>query len=257
MRAICLAAGRSSRLLPLTRDVHKSALRIAGWPILDWQMAAFLHAEINDIVVITGHGSDETCRLLEPWENLLNIEIVENVDFDRKNLDYSIFCARRYLNGPSLYFEGDLLLPPELLKRLSRTSAEVTIAASKNQASQRADAIVLRDGTQFLLESAEHGSLEISASEGEFICAVRLGGRAVSALSFQLASCDFLGPMRAYEVFSDLMRTHSTELIDASPYPWIEIDNHPDLERGALIVERFGFRPPVSRSKGSGQSRHP
>jgi choline kinase len=216
-------------------------------------MSAFLHAEIKDIVVITGHGSNETCRLLEPWQDLLNIEVVENLDFDRKNLDYSLFCADRYLNEPSLYFEGDLLLPPELLKRLSRASAEVAIAASKNQASERADAVVLRDGRQFLLESAEHGSLEISASEGEFICAVRLGGRAVSVLSLQLSSCDFVGPMRVYDVFSDLMRTHSTELIDASSYPWIEIDNHQDLQHAAAIVERFGFRPPVSRGKGSRQ----
>src|SRR5271165_2032496 len=73
VRAICLCAGRSSRLLPLTLQIHKSALHVAGWPVLDWQISAFLAAGIKEVVFVLGHGAYEIRRLLEPWRSVLEV----------------------------------------------------------------------------------------------------------------------------------------------------------------------------------------
>jgi choline kinase len=247
MRAICLSAGRSSRLMPLTRNVHKSALRVRGWSILDWQMTAFLRADIDEVVVVVGHGSEETYRLLDAWKDLISIDLVNNPEFDRKNLDFSLFCAERYLRAPFLYFEGDLLLAPELLTRLSRANSEIAIATSRIQRAQRADAVVRLERTRPYIDCAEHGSLDVSNSEGEFVCAVRLGSHAASALKIHLSSCDFTGPMQVYRILSKLMRSEPTEIVDASNSPWIEIDSQKDLECATAIVDAFGCRPPLSR----------
>ena len=210
-------------------------------------MTAFLRADIGEVVVVVGHGSEETCRLLDAWKHLISISVVNNPEFDQKNLDFSLLCADRYLGAPFLYFEGDLLLGPEVLTRLSRANSEITIATSRIQQAQRADAVVRREGTRPYIDCAEHGSLDVSNSEGEFVCAVRLGSHAASALKIQLSSCDFTGPMQIYRILSKLMRSEPTEIVDASDSPWIEIDSQQDLERATAIVDAFGWRPPLSR----------
>jgi choline kinase len=247
MRAICLCAGQSSRLMPLTRDVHKSALLVSGWPILDWQLTAFLHAEIRQVTIVSGHGSHETHRLLERWKPLLDLNIVKNEEFYRKNLDFSLLCAAKFLQERILYFEGDLLLPPELLRRFVQSRAEITVAASRTPRAQQVDALLRRKGLRIFLECKEHGSLDIHGSEGEFICAVGFGSRSASSLRDQLGANDFEGSMQLYSIFSRLMATEQTSLLDGSHYPWIEIDTEKDLLRAAEVVAAFGFQPPIPK----------
>ena len=243
MRVICLSAGRSSRLMPLTAQIHKSALRVAGWPILDWQMHSFWLAGIRDVVVVAGHGSDETRRLLGAWKNRMAIDIVQNDEFDRRNLDYSLFSASQYLEGNVLYFEGDLLLPPLLLEALADSTSEITIAASGSSKSERVDAIVRRVGNTIHLECSEHGSLDVHGSEGEFICAFKLAGGSAEKLRHKLALSTFAGQIRLYQYLSELMTEFRTNILNTAAQPWIEIDNLADLQRATAVVDAFGFRP--------------
>lgn len=243
MRAICLCAGRSSRLLPLTLQVHKSALHVAGWPVLDWQMSAFMAAGIKDVVFVLGHGVHEMRRLLEPWRSILEVHIVENDEFDRKNLDFSLFCAREFLDGPTLYYEGDLLLHPRLLTSLCKSGSDITIAAGSSAEVACADMVVHRSSSGYYLECAEHGALTTYGSQGEFVCAVHFSEVSIAELRSKLMSSVFFGPMRLYELFSTLMQSYPTTLINSSNEPWIEIDSAVDLERAPAIVKSFGFQP--------------
>jgi len=243
VRAICLCAGRSSRLLPLTLQVHKSALHVAGWPVLDWQMSAFLAAGIKEVVFVLGHGVHETRRLLEPWRSVLKVHVVENAEFDCKNLDFSLFCAREFLDGPTLYFEGDLLLHPRLITALCKSESDITSAAGSNVDIGCADTLVHRGNLGYYLKCAEHGALNIRGSQGEFVCAVHFSAISIEELRSKLMSSLFIGPMHLYELFSTLMQRYCTTLIDSSCDPWIEIDGAADLDRAPAIVKKFGFQP--------------
>lgn len=218
-------------------------------------MGTFLAAGIQEVVLVVGHGSSESRRLVRPWRSILDIAIVENHEFDRKNLDFSLFSARKYLNGSVFYIEGDLILDPRLIAALMRGPSSISIAASKVSRGQRVDTVVQRKQGVCSLKFSEHGSLDLAGSEGEFICAGRFSGRALNELRAQLSECDFVGEMRLYEIFSTLMRTHTTALVDASEYPWIEIDNELDLERATAIVATLDLCPvpsaPSIRQKDS------
>ena len=243
MKAICLSAGRSSRLLPLTREVHKSALHVASWPVLDWQMSAFMAAGIKEVVLVLGHGAHAIRRLLEPWRSLLEVHVVENAEFDCKNLDFSLFCAREFLDGAILYYEGDLLLHPRLITSLCKSGSDITIAAGSHVNTGYADMVVHRGSSGYFLECAEHGALNISGSQGEFVCAVHFSATSVVELRSKLMASVFFGPMHLYELFSTLMQSYPTTLVDSSGAPWIEIDGAADLERASGIVRKFGFEP--------------
>ena len=59
MRAIVLAAGMGTRLLPLTRDRPKCLVELAGRPLLERQIAVLRRVGIDDISVVTGYRSDQ------------------------------------------------------------------------------------------------------------------------------------------------------------------------------------------------------
>jgi choline kinase len=211
--------------------------------MLDWQMSAFLAAGIDEVVFVLGHGGHEIRRLLEPWRSILEVHVVENAEFDRKNLDFSLFCARQFLEGPALYFEGDLLLYPRLITSLCKSGSDITIAAGSNGDIGCADMVVHRGSSGYYFEYAEHGALNTRGSQGEFVCAVHFSAISIVELRSKLMSSIFIGPMHLYELFSSLMQKYRTTLIDSSSYPWIEIDGPADLDRAPGIVKKFGFQP--------------
>lgn len=51
MRALILAAGRGERMRPLTSDMPKPLLRVAGKPLIDWHIEALARAGITELVV--------------------------------------------------------------------------------------------------------------------------------------------------------------------------------------------------------------
>lgn len=56
---VLLAAGRGTRLAPLTNDSHKSLLPLAGSPALQGIVDHVLSAGVEDVVVVTGHRHDD------------------------------------------------------------------------------------------------------------------------------------------------------------------------------------------------------
>jgi D-glycero-alpha-D-manno-heptose 1-phosphate guanylyltransferase len=56
--AIVLVGGRGSRLGPVTANVPKPLLSVAGRPFLDWVLAVLSHAGIRRFVLAAGHRAD-------------------------------------------------------------------------------------------------------------------------------------------------------------------------------------------------------
>ena len=65
MKAIILSAGQGKRLLPLTKDTPKAALKIGTKSLLGWQLQEISKTSIEEVVVITGFGADKIEDLVE------------------------------------------------------------------------------------------------------------------------------------------------------------------------------------------------
>ena len=55
MKAIILTAGLGRRMRPLSNDVHKTLLPIAGTSILEGIVDALLRHGVDDICIVTGY----------------------------------------------------------------------------------------------------------------------------------------------------------------------------------------------------------
>ena len=66
-RAVMLAAGRGTRLRPHTDTTPKPLLVHKGKPTLDYLLESLLHAEVDDVVLVTHHLSEQVQSYADAW----------------------------------------------------------------------------------------------------------------------------------------------------------------------------------------------
>ena len=110
-KAIILAAGFGSRMLPATKDKPKPLVLVNNVRIIDTLLDALIKAEIYDIVIVTGYKGDRFNELLNKYPT---IKLVNNPIFDKTNnissimtvlnqLDCCYICeADLYISNPNI-----------------------------------------------------------------------------------------------------------------------------------------------------------
>lgn len=58
MQCVILAGGLGTRMLPLTKDIPKSLIKINGKPFIDYQLTLLTDNGVNDIVICIGNLGD-------------------------------------------------------------------------------------------------------------------------------------------------------------------------------------------------------
>lgn len=118
-RAIFIAAGFGTRLVPITLNTPKPLIRVGGVRIIDALIDAVLAAGIEDIVIVRGYLSEQFDQLLYKYPML---RFVDNPDYNEANNISSAMCVRDMLSR-AYVFEADLLLyNPTLIKPYQYTS---------------------------------------------------------------------------------------------------------------------------------------
>ena len=117
-KVIIVAAGRGRRLGPETADIPKCMVRVAGQPILHWQLRAFAAAGLSDIVVVRGYLGD---RIDGGGAALV---FVDNRAWAQNNILASLLCAAGHLPDSFFFSYCDIVYTPEVVARLAaRTRA--------------------------------------------------------------------------------------------------------------------------------------
>ena len=118
-RAVFIAAGFGTRLVPITFNTPKPLVRVHGVRIIDRLIDACLEAGISEIYVVRGYLAELFDQLLYKYPM---IRFLENPAYNEANNISSALVAR-YLLSNSYVFEGDLLLSnPSIVKRYHYTS---------------------------------------------------------------------------------------------------------------------------------------
>lgn len=112
-RAIFLAAGFGSRLVPITLNTPKPLVRVNGKRIIDGLIDACLAAGIEEIYVVRGYLAENFDQLLYKYPN---IKFLENRSYNESNNISSAICAKDYLSNAYI-IESDLVIKnPSLIR---------------------------------------------------------------------------------------------------------------------------------------------
>lgn len=118
-RAVFIAAGFGSRLVPITFNTPKPLVRVHGVRIIDHLIDACLKADINEIYIVRGYLAEQFDQLLYKYPML---KFLENPVYNEANNISSALVAR-YLLSNAYVFEADLLISnPDIIKKYHYTS---------------------------------------------------------------------------------------------------------------------------------------
>ncbi len=118
-RAIFLAAGFGSRLVPITLNTPKPLITVHGKRIIDGLIDAVIEAGIEEIIIVRGYLAEKFDELKEKYPQ---IQFVNNNLYNEANNISSALCVKDYMKN-AYVFEADLLISnPSIIKKYHYTS---------------------------------------------------------------------------------------------------------------------------------------
>ena len=118
-RAVFIAAGFGTRLVPLTFNTPKPLVRVHGQRIIDGLLDACLAAGIDEIYIVRGYLAEQFDQLLYKYPM---IKFLENPIYNEANNIASSMCAR-YLLSNAYVLEADLVLyNPKIIRKYHYSS---------------------------------------------------------------------------------------------------------------------------------------
>ena len=243
MIGMVLAAGQGQRLRPLTSDLPKTLLPVAGEvTVLDIALRNLRAVGLEEVVIVTGfaaHRLDERLSALEERFGL-RITTIFNDRAEEWNNAYSLWMARERFAEGVLLVNGDTVHPVSVEQTLlSSRGPDMVLALDdvKPLAEEEMKVVVSPDGR---LERI-HKQLDPSAAHGEYMGLTLIEPAAAGGLADALETTWRRDPGLYYEDgFQEYAhRGGSVGVAPIGEIEWVEIDNHDDLARAREIACRY------------------
>lgn len=231
MRAIILAAGQGTRLLPFTRDHPKCLVPVGGKAILDHQLDALRAAGIDDVLVIGGYRIDRLEQHLSHLPARTRPGLLCNPFWSVANSIGSVWTARHQLAEPFALVNGDTILAAELVAAaLMQAGDAVSLVVESARDFAHDDMrVAVADGQvrgvgKDLADDAHHRSLGLIVARG--------GGQHDYLAALERVICATGGAQRFHHAVIDaLAHGEGCAAIQATGGHWIEIDRPEDIDR--------------------------
>lgn len=228
MKAIILATGKATRLLPLTKDTPQSLLKINGKTILEIQVENLKKAGVSDIIVITGHLSEK----FEKYSALLNLKLLFNPFYDFSGMVPSLWVAKEELKDGFLFLYSDVLFDSDVFKGLLENKNDICLAVKRGELREEAEKVVERDGAVVSISKCK-----IREQTSEFIGAAKVSDFGARKLIKELdvvTKAD-LNASFIFLINSLIRKSERIGTFDIKDSYFIDIDFPEDLENAKKI----------------------
>jgi choline kinase len=236
--ALLLAAGKGSRLYPLTAHAPKCLTLVNETSILHRLLNNLNDQGFKRLVIITGHLKNSIIDDLGDNYDGISIEYIHNPLYRTTNNIYTLWMARHVMNEPFVLFESDLVLNSTLLDRMVYPN-RMAIALMTPWLNGTTVSI---DGANMVTEF-QHGSTE-NYSDVRY--------KTVNIYSFSLLSWQLIikqlnryiseGIVNCYyeNIFFEMIQSKDLvlESVSFDHHPWYEIDTLKDLEKAETLFQQ-------------------
>jgi UDP-N-acetylglucosamine diphosphorylase / glucose-1-phosphate thymidylyltransferase / UDP-N-acetylgalactosamine diphosphorylase / glucosamine-1-phosphate N-acetyltransferase / galactosamine-1-phosphate N-acetyltransferase len=227
MQCVILAAGKGTRLRPLTDTTPKPLVKVAGKPLLD-RIVESLPSSIDELIIVTGYLED---KIKEHCGDVFHGRKVTYVtQEEQKGTAHALWLCKDLLKGRFLFmFADDLHGPNDIARATSYTRSMLTLTTDTPEKF----GIVVRhpDGTLAeMIEKPEHAPSNL-ASTG------------VMVLDDNIFKYDpYVKETKGEYYLTDVLREYARD------YPiavveqglWISIGYPEDIEKAERILAALG-----------------
>ncbi|MDP6416336.1 MAG: phosphocholine cytidylyltransferase family protein [Gammaproteobacteria bacterium] len=251
MYMIVLAAGRGTRLSPLTDASPKCLVKVGDRALLDWQLQVARESDIRDIAIVRGHMHSEI--------NHRDVTYFENPAYDTTNMVETLWCAESVFANGFIVSYGDIIYESTVLQRLLDAQHSVSVVIDQGWQTyweQRFDNVLLDAETLQVdavgrISSIGQQPESMGQINGQYIglMAFRAEGVAVLRAVYEQARQEAGNgrhPLRGQRLFHELYMTDIIQGIIDTGFPvhqvpvqrgWLEIDTLIDLKLANRLVK--------------------
>jgi NDP-sugar pyrophosphorylase family protein len=149
MKAVILAGGKGTRLMPLTKDIPKPMVTIAGKPLLEWQILLLKKYGIIDIILCTNYLHEVIERYFGDGQKW-GVRIQHSVEMQELGTAGAVKLAEPLIGTDDFFvIFGDDMISHNLLqmaKYHTKHNAEATLLVHESSHPMDSD-IIERDKT--------------------------------------------------------------------------------------------------------------
>jgi len=161
MKAIILAAGKSSRLYPLTEKTPKCLLEITpNVSIIELQIVLLNALGILDILVVTGFESEKIKQRLKG-----KVRYCHYANYSSTNNLYTLESIKDELNDDIMLLFSDVILSKGLLKRCKDSLDKFNLIIDDREVTDKTMRVLLKGGS--VVDIGSH--ISVDKGDGNFI----------------------------------------------------------------------------------------
>jgi len=245
MKAIIVAAGPGTRLLPFTENQPKCMLEIGGKTILQRMLEVSRDNGVTDVVIVKGHKKEVI--------NYPNIKYYYNPNYLENNILTSLFYAEKEMQDGFIFSYSDILFRAIVLRKLLQSNEDISLVVDIDWAKRykgrtlhptdEAELVVVKDGRIVKISKF----MNPDVAYGEFIGLAKFTRKGAEVLirNYKRIRTSKWCGFDAHQRFQDAVSVDKAyltdmfqELIDRG-YPiynvdvhggWLEIDTSQDLQ---------------------------
>ena len=145
MKALILAAGFGTRLLPLTEKLPKCLVPVNGKPILFKQIDNLYENDITDITIISGYMADVLKE--QTLRKYPKVKIIESVDYATTNNMYSAYLGIKNIGiCDTLMMNADVFFDSSVIKSLLEDSHKNAVVVDIGRYLEESMKVIEKEG---------------------------------------------------------------------------------------------------------------
>jgi len=161
--ALILAAGKGTRMWPLTENFPKPLLPLCGSPIIEQQIVALKKIGVNKINILIGHRMKEISDMIGNGKKY-KIKINYIVQSEQRGTGHAVALAEKYIDGEFFCLNGDTLVDEKNLKELSKHKNNMAMMITDVDDGEKFGAVETKEGIlDSIVEKGIKGPSSINA----------------------------------------------------------------------------------------------
>ena len=231
MKVIILAAGRGSRLYPLTLNKPKGLLDVGGETILDRLIRQFRDIGVSDILMVVGYQKEHLTRHFGDSVRYKTYE-----DFSKTNNFHTLWSVREELDDDVIIVFADLVVHHSIVNGLIESQHDITMAVDTSQVLEGTMRVSVKSG---YIDSITSTSIE--EANGNFIGMAKVSKAGCRALLHEMSTMINGHFEDYYTVAVDQLARRGIPVssYDVRESIWREIDTKEEYDELLSIYDAF------------------